>query len=610
MFGTGLRSFMILAIMVSMAVLIAVPGIFHGQAMGAIKYEPGRGSGGWLPAPSCSDTDGGIRPDLAGSIRDSRLNPQTRVDRCIDEQTVDEWYCQGTRSASALTGCSGRCQDGACVETASCALPDVIILTLRVDNSTSNGTVAYEILIYDTGTYTLQQSFELPYQAVDVDARPDGMIAVAQRNPPTIHIYDPQGNHVEEVPLPDPAALLEFIAYDEAGVLYTLRDDSSSHGAVLERFDTDYLIQGSITLPMISPGGLALAASQDAIVVMTREIGEIASTMTSYRWTSSGGFEMSASVRGVISESDGSFAFGGGIDIENGEIHLVESFLPRIEVFDPATLAFKRNYDLPLQYLDLMVISVLGQQGYVGNRQHKTLLAFEQEALVFTKQIDEFMPGNMARTPIAITSTARGTTSIAHDVCTTGRRRCDDGVLVYDCTCGCAQCGTICDVVQNICVPADDAHPIITGPSLLSGPVTLQYGIRIKGSVESCPYDIASVDIVVRNPTDAEDTHRYPLRIEGSAREVDLAKTLSVDDLIGGEYVLYADVTDSSGQRTASDEVPFEVTRLDCTQLHDGGDPQRLLNIIYVGCGYSESETQTYLNDVQTHVDYWMGFVP
>lgn len=69
-----------------------------------------------ISAPSCTDSDGGVEPDTAGTVVDSTGQ---KKDECYSSTTVKEYYCtENGQATSLLVSCSGGkiCKEGACVE--------------------------------------------------------------------------------------------------------------------------------------------------------------------------------------------------------------------------------------------------------------------------------------------------------------------------------------------------------------------------------------------------------------------------------------------------------------------------------------------------------------
>lgn len=68
-----------------------------------------------LSAPKCTDSDGGVEPNLLGAATDTQ---GTKADTCYSSTTVKEYYCneEGV-AASTLVSCTGGkiCKNGACV---------------------------------------------------------------------------------------------------------------------------------------------------------------------------------------------------------------------------------------------------------------------------------------------------------------------------------------------------------------------------------------------------------------------------------------------------------------------------------------------------------------
>ncbi|VVB57479.1 Uncharacterised protein [uncultured archaeon] len=76
---------------------------------GAILPRPGS-------TPACTDSDGGIMPNVKGTLRSS--SGFSSADMCTGAQTVLEWYCTSGGHDSQAINCSRSseiCQDGACV---------------------------------------------------------------------------------------------------------------------------------------------------------------------------------------------------------------------------------------------------------------------------------------------------------------------------------------------------------------------------------------------------------------------------------------------------------------------------------------------------------------
>ena len=68
------------------------------------------------PAPVCNDSNGGVHPDVVGTVT---YGNQTFQDQCADTSDVVEYFCDNNMPSNTTIPCgTGKaCQDGACVQT-------------------------------------------------------------------------------------------------------------------------------------------------------------------------------------------------------------------------------------------------------------------------------------------------------------------------------------------------------------------------------------------------------------------------------------------------------------------------------------------------------------
>ena len=67
---------------------------------------------------SCSDTDGGFVPTIAGTVSGySGGAPYTNSDSCLNTTYLKEWYCRGVNATNSNYNCGGNstCVGGRCV---------------------------------------------------------------------------------------------------------------------------------------------------------------------------------------------------------------------------------------------------------------------------------------------------------------------------------------------------------------------------------------------------------------------------------------------------------------------------------------------------------------
>lgn len=114
------------------------------------------GGGSYVPppVPTCSDTDGGIRYDVAGvaTVSLNGINT-TYSDTCISGSTVGEYYCAYGASYFTTYACpSGRCVNGACTAVAP---PQTCSDTDGGNNINLSGTVT---ITNSSGSFTFTDS--------------------------------------------------------------------------------------------------------------------------------------------------------------------------------------------------------------------------------------------------------------------------------------------------------------------------------------------------------------------------------------------------------------------------------------------------------------------
>ncbi len=83
-------------------------------SVSGLQVADGSGRDTGMPA-MCTDSDGGVRPDVAGrvSVTDSRGRITVSNDACSGESVV-EFSCSNNQAVSRSYACANGCRDGAC----------------------------------------------------------------------------------------------------------------------------------------------------------------------------------------------------------------------------------------------------------------------------------------------------------------------------------------------------------------------------------------------------------------------------------------------------------------------------------------------------------------
>ncbi|GEM_PF-3087554 len=97
-----------------------------------------------LPFGTCTDTDGGNKPETRGTVTDKFGT--AHLDRCTDENNLVEYYCSGIEKIESPFNCgNGKvCKDGACIQgvTNPCTDADVSIVSDTTTFADGNPSVA------------------------------------------------------------------------------------------------------------------------------------------------------------------------------------------------------------------------------------------------------------------------------------------------------------------------------------------------------------------------------------------------------------------------------------------------------------------------------------